>query len=79
MTQNTIQKISTNATWAEVLLVIGAVVAFIFLLPVSLDRQAQADCLKWQSYAKDIRGFYLTKEQKAQCDDAKITINAPVK
>lgn len=63
-------------------LIVGvcAVLALLlFFLPHALDKQAIADCGKWEAYSEEYSDFYLTKAQDAQCRYFGITINAPVR
>ena len=59
---------------------VGAVLTFtLFLLPHALDKQAVADCHKWEAYSHEYPNFYLTKSEDAQCRYFGISINAPVR
>lgn len=59
---------------------LGALITFIvILLPHALDRQAVADCTKWESYSKEYTNFYLTKSEDSECRAVGIIINAPVR
>lgn len=59
---------------------VGAVLTFtLFFLPHALDRQAIADCGKWEAYSEEYPNFYLTKGQDEQCRYFGIIINAPVR
>lgn len=42
------------------------------------ERRATAECLKWKSEAKENPIFYITKQEKAQCDAYEIETGAPV-
>lgn len=48
-------------------------------LIVGMDRQDRADCLTWQSQAKQLDGFFLTQDQADQCAHWHIEVDAPVK
>ena len=45
----------------------------------ALNAEEHTDCYKWQQQAKNYEDFYLTKQDKAQCDRWNIKINAPIK
>lgn len=40
------------------------------------DRQ---DCYKWQLYAQEFEGFYLTRSEAAQCAYWHIEVEAPIR
>jgi hypothetical protein len=64
-------------------------IAFIFLLAWSfgmgINKQERVNCFTWQKEAKEIRpwdgrsGYYLTKNQKEQCDYWGIQVDAVVR
>lgn len=45
-------------------------------LVYALDKQDRIDCLKWQREASVLQGFYLTKDEAAQCAALNISVNA---
>lgn len=56
-----------------------AFVLLVFVVNVSLDKNAKVDCLHWQQEAQNYQGFYLTHWQAEQCKSVNIIINAPIK
>lgn len=56
--------------------ILGGVI--IWLVPQALEDQAKGDCYKWQKYAEQYEGFYLTQSQADQCEAVKIQVNAPI-
>jgi hypothetical protein len=74
---------TTKREWVELIitvLVLGSAIAFgIWALVFGTGKQDQADCYQWQREAATYPLFYLTKDQKAQCDYWQIKVAAPVK
>lgn len=67
----------TNTT----LFIVGALIIF-FLFKATfdaLDKQDEIDCNKWAHEAKEYNNYYITQNQKDQCDTFGITINTQVK
>ena len=60
--------------------IILALIVTIFFA-YGLTKQDKVDCLKWSNEAKSgmLAGYYITANQKSQCDFLKIQIDAPVK
>lgn len=52
---------------------------FFWVIPVSLSRSEQMECMKWQRWSEEYQEFYLTPAEADQCKAHNITINAPVK
>jgi hypothetical protein len=46
--------------------IIAIVLGFAGLV-YGLERQERYECAKWESQAKELKGFYLTDWQKSQC------------
>ena len=44
-----------------------------------LEKEERYECYKWQRWSQELRVFYLTPWQKAQCDHYGIKIDAPVR
>lgn len=46
-----------------------------------LEKKDKNDCLKWQLWSKEIRKdiFFLSPDQKRQCDSVGIKIDAPIR
>lgn len=61
------------------LLVSVLFIAFVFALGYGLDKQERVDCYKWQEYAQELVGFYLTSSQTEQCEHWGIKVDAPIK
>lgn len=57
---------------------IAAIILLAFMFVKGMDKQAEADCIKWQQEATEYVGYYLTEWQAAQCEHYQITVDAPV-
>ncbi len=57
----------------------AAFVGFINLIGISADRQAVVDCTGWQQEAAQYQTFWITPNQKEECDSVNLIINAPVR
>ena len=61
------------------LLVLVVSTLFVFALSYGMDKNEQVECHKWQGYAYELKGFYLTSSQAEQCAHWNIQVDAPVK
>jgi len=62
------------------ILFIISILLFVWVMAIGLERQDRSDCLKWQDEADEIGDLYfITEDQKMQCDYFNIDINAHVK
>ncbi len=61
------------------LIITALIIVFGFFAVKEGQTADKNDCLKWQKEATEYQGYYLTKNQKAQCDYYSVEINAPVK
>lgn len=73
------EKIDAIAKLFAILFVIMVFAGVVMLFGYSIDKTESSECLKWQQQADVYPLFYLTKDEKVQCDAHKIIINAPVK
>jgi hypothetical protein len=64
--------------FSAVLVLAIFLVLIILVGSVAIDRTAIAQCKTWQMQSEQYPLFYLTQNQKDQCDYYSITINAPV-
>jgi hypothetical protein len=60
-----------------IIAIIGVVVGL--LIAKSMDQQDKIDCYQWASEAKTLSDFYITPNEKAQCDHWHIEVNAQIK
>lgn len=68
----------TLKTAAAVVAVAALAVAFAFALAEGVNKTERAECLKWQSEARQFVGYYLTSWQAAQCSAHNIEVDAPI-
>ena len=59
--------------FAGTLATVGILI-FVWILPISLDKQAKMDCYKWQSYEREYPLFELSKGDADYCESVGITI-----
>lgn len=56
-----------------------ALIAVLYLSILrALDNSAKYDCHQWAGEATSTPGFFITKDQKAQCDYYGIHVNATI-
>lgn len=60
-------------------LVLISVPFMVKLIGYSVDRQAVVDCTGWQQQAAEYHNFFITNDEKAECDSVNMTVSAPVK
>ena len=61
-------------------MVVGVVLAVIFyMMNVAMNRTEIVECYKWEAYSKQLKSFYLTKAEKAQCVEHGIVFDVTVK
>lgn len=62
---------------------VGALIAFatamIWAGTYGLAKEYRVECLRWQKEARIFPQYYLTADQKAQCDALEIEVAAPVR
>lgn len=63
--------------FATVLVVI-LLITFVVALQVAIDTSAKAECNKWVEESVTYPKFFLTENQKEQCDHYGIAVNAIV-
>lgn len=63
---------------ATTIAIIAIVILFGWAIKSGMDKQDRADCYKWQEYATEYPGFYLTQNEADQCAYWKIEVNAPI-
>lgn len=51
---------------------------FFYALSQGVSKSERAECLKWQSEARQFVGYYLTSWQAAQCAAHGVAIDAPI-
>ena len=60
-----------------------AIVTFIILfvaIKESMKRQEVYECLTWKAQAAEIKGYWITQNQKDQCDAVDVDVkNIPIK
>jgi len=56
----------------------GLVILMAYGFVKALDGQDQVQCYQWQQQATQFKGFYLTKDEAAQCAYWKIPVTAPI-
>ena len=76
MNTPSIKSLLINA--GQIVLAGGAIVFIAFMFIKGMEKQDQADCIKWQEEAQTFQGYYLTEWQAAQCEHYSITVDAPV-
>ena len=52
----------------SIILSIGGVVFLAFMFIQGLEKQAEVECIKWQSESERYHGYYFTDWQIAQCE-----------
>lgn len=57
----------TSEIWTMVIFGVLFFIAFIFAFKVGIERQAKADCLKWQSWDKDYVLFEPSTSMLNEC------------
>ena len=61
-------------------MIVAITVVSVVVLRQALEKSERYECLKLQSWADSgLVDFYITPDQKKQCDYYGITINAPIK
>lgn len=64
----------------KVVVIVAFVCLFAYALDTGLQKQGLVACQKLKSYSQTYSPmFYLTKAEKAMCDDLNVVIDAPVK
>ena len=69
-------------TTKTILLLLGilAIAFFMIALSIGMRKQDIIDCLTWREQASEIQNYWLTKNQKFQCDSVGVDINnIPIK
>lgn len=68
--------------FSEIILLVIVLVCVSILFFVATNKglggYEQYECQKWQAEAKTYDGYFLSRWQKAQCDNYDIEIDAPV-
>jgi len=57
------------------LAVVGGFMLMVYILSVAIDRNARAECLTWQSQAKQFSNYYLTEWQANQCQAVGVSLD----
>lgn len=53
-------------------------VGIIYLILTPSSKQTKIKCLQFQQYAKEFPLFWITAQDKVDCDGVGITVNAPI-
>lgn len=67
-----------NNVFLAIAVIIG-LIGIVIALRYSTIENDKADCYKWQEWAKEYPGFYLTKNEVKQCEYFGIQVEAPVR
>lgn len=67
MRKNQKRSSRTSNIWLSILIVICFFIGFFFSLKIGVERQAKADCLKWQSWDKDYVLFEPSTSMLNEC------------
>ncbi len=57
-----------------IIIVILAIVAFIFISSKGIEKTERAECYKWQKQAEEIQYYWLTQWQEDQCEAHNIKV-----
>lgn len=66
--------ISNKNMVKDAIVAIIAVAIFATIAMIGISRHEKVECLRWQRLESDVVHFYLTPQQKAQCEHHGISV-----
>jgi len=53
-------------------------VGLVYVLFTGTEKSQKVQCIKYQAYAKEFEGFWISAEDKVECDAVGISVDVPV-